>query len=78
MQKRLLLFFVAMLIGVATAVAQQTVKGTVISGDDGLPIVGAAVMKSEAEEETFKEGQRRNSIVSEHIESTKILSHSEF
>ena len=41
-------------------------------------IVGAAVMKSEAEEETFKEGQRRNSIVSEHIESTKILSHSEF
>ncbi len=44
MQKRLLLFFVAMLIGVATAVAQQTVKGTVISGDDGLPIVGAAVI----------------------------------
>ena len=30
-------------------------------------IVGAAVMKSEAEEETFKEGQLRNSIVSEHI-----------
>lgn len=30
-------------------------------------IVGAVVMKNEAEEETYKEGQLRNSIVSEHI-----------
>ena len=33
-----------MLIGVAASVAQQTVKGTVISGDDGQPIIGAAII----------------------------------
>ena len=43
MVKRLTMFLAALLLSVAGAVAQTQVKGTVVSQEDGLPIVGAAV-----------------------------------
>jgi TonB-linked SusC/RagA family outer membrane protein len=43
MEKRLTMFFAALFLSVGMAMAQTTVKGTVISQDDGQPIIGAAV-----------------------------------
>ena len=43
MEKRLTMFFAALFLSVGMAMAQTTVKGTVLSQDDGQPIIGAAV-----------------------------------
>ena len=43
MEKRLTMFFAALFLSLGMAMAQTTVKGTVISQDDGQPIIGAAV-----------------------------------
>ena len=44
MVKRLTMFLAALLLSVAGAMAQTQVKGTVVSQEDGLPVVGATVM----------------------------------
>ena len=43
MKKRLTLFFVSLFLCVGTALAQTKITGTVLSQDDGQPIIGAAV-----------------------------------
>jgi len=43
MEKRLTMFFAALFLSLGMAMAQTTVKGTVLSQDDGQPIIGAAV-----------------------------------
>ena len=43
MEKRLTMFFAALFLSIGMAMAQTTVKGTVLSQDDGQPIIGAAV-----------------------------------
>lgn len=43
MKKRLTLFFACMLFSLATALAQNEIIGTVLSQDDGQPVIGAAV-----------------------------------
>lgn len=44
MLKRLLLFLTISFVSITSLMAQQQVKGTVISADDGQPIIGAAVI----------------------------------
>ena len=43
MEKRLTMFFACLFLSVGMALAQTKVTGTVISQDDGQPIIGAAV-----------------------------------
>lgn len=43
MKKRLTLFFVSLFLCVGAALAQTKITGTVLSQDDGQPIIGAAV-----------------------------------
>ena len=43
MKKRLTMFLAAMFLCLGTALAQTKVSGTVLSQDDGQPIIGAAV-----------------------------------
>ena len=43
MKQRLTLFFVSLFLFVGTALAQTKVTGTVLSQEDGQPIIGAAV-----------------------------------
>ena len=43
MKKRLTMFLAAMFLCMGTALAQTKVSGTVLSQDDGQPIIGAAV-----------------------------------
>ncbi len=43
MVKKLTMFLAALLLTAVGAMAQTQVKGTVVSQEDGLPIVGAAV-----------------------------------
>ena len=44
MKQKLLLFLVSMLCMVTTALAQTKVTGTVLSQEDGEPVIGATVM----------------------------------
>jgi hypothetical protein len=45
MMKKLVLFMLCLLTSTAVTVAQKTrVTGTVLSGDDGQPVIGASVM----------------------------------
>ena len=44
MEKRLALFLFALLLSIGTAFGQTKITGTVISQDDGDPIIGASVM----------------------------------
>lgn len=44
MVRRLTMFLAALLLSVAGAMAQTQVNGTVVSQDDGEPVVGATVM----------------------------------
>ena len=46
MEKRLLMFLVGLFLSIGMAVAQTQVKGTVVSSEDGEPVVGASVMVS--------------------------------
>ena len=46
MEKRLLMFLVGLFLSIGMAVAQTQVTGTVVSGEDGEPIVGASVKVS--------------------------------
>ncbi len=43
MERRLSLFFVCLMISIGAAFAQMDVSGTVVSQDDGEPIIGASV-----------------------------------
>ena len=47
MEKRLLMFLAGLFLSVGAAVAQMQVTGTVVSSEDGEPIVGASVMVPE-------------------------------
>ena len=42
MEKRLTLFFVSLFLFVGSALAQTKVSGTVLSQEDGQPIIGAS------------------------------------
>ena len=44
MEKRLMMIVASMLLFVGTALAQTKITGTVISGDDGEPIIGASIV----------------------------------
>ena len=44
MEKRLALFLFALLLSIGTAFGQTKITGTVVSQDDGDPIIGASVM----------------------------------
>ena len=46
MKKRLLMFLAGLFLSIGMAVAQMQVKGTVVSSEDGEPVVGASVMVS--------------------------------
>ena len=46
MKKRLLMFLAGLFLSIGMAVAQTQVKGTVVSSEDGEPVVGASVMVS--------------------------------
>ena len=43
MKKRLMMALACMLLSLGTMLAQNQIKGTVVSSDDGLPIIGASV-----------------------------------
>ena len=43
MKKRLTLFLIGMLVSVCTAFAQSKISGTVVSQEDGEPVIGASV-----------------------------------
>ena len=43
MKKRLTMVFAGMFLLIGTALAQTKITGTVVSGDDGEPIIGASV-----------------------------------
>ena len=44
MKQKLILFFVSMLCMATTALAQTKITGTVLSQEDGEPVIGATVM----------------------------------
>ena len=46
MEKRLFMFLAGLFLSIGMAVAQTQVTGTVVSGEDGEPIVGASVKVS--------------------------------
>lgn len=52
MEKRLLMFLAGLFLSIGIAMAQTQVKGTVVSKDDGEPIVGAAVLVEGTKEGT--------------------------
>lgn len=43
MEKRLTMFIAGLFLSLGMALAQNTVSGTVVSADDGEPIVGASI-----------------------------------
>ena len=43
MEKRLMMFLVGLFLSVGMALAQTQVSGTVVSGEDGEPIIGASI-----------------------------------
>ena len=44
MEKRLMMFLVGLFLSLGTALAQTEISGTVVSSDDGQPIVGASIL----------------------------------
>ena len=44
MEKRLMMFLVGLLLSLGTALAQTEISGTVVSSDDGQPVVGASIL----------------------------------
>ncbi|MGP1422797.1 MAG: carboxypeptidase-like regulatory domain-containing protein, partial [Prevotella fusca] len=44
MKKRLMMFLVGLFLSLGTALAQTEISGTVISSEDGLPVVGASIL----------------------------------
>ena len=44
MKKRLTLFLACLFLSIGMAMAQMQINGTVISADDGQPVVGASVV----------------------------------
>ena len=44
MEKRLMMFFVGLFLSLGTALAQTEISGTVVSSDDGQPVVGASIL----------------------------------
>ena len=44
MEKRLTMFLACLFLSLGMAMAQTQISGTVVSSDDGLPIIGASVM----------------------------------
>ncbi len=43
MEKRLMMFLAGLFLSIGMAVAQTQVSGTVVSGDDGEPVIGASI-----------------------------------
>ena len=43
MEKRLTMFLASLFLSIGIAIAQTTISGTVISSEDGLPVIGASV-----------------------------------
>ena len=43
MEKRLMMFLAGLFLSIGLAVAQTQVSGTVVSGDDGEPVIGASI-----------------------------------
>ena len=43
MKKRLMMALVGMLLSLGTVLAQNQIKGSVISSEDGQPVVGATI-----------------------------------
>ena len=46
MEKRLMMFLVGLFLSLGTALAQTEISGTVVSTDDGQPVVGASILVS--------------------------------
>ena len=46
MEKRLMMFLVGLFLSLGTALAQTEISGTVVSSDDGQPVVGASILVS--------------------------------
>ena len=44
MEKRLMMFLVGLFLSLGTALAQTEISGTVVSSDDGQPVVGASIL----------------------------------
>lgn len=44
MEKRLMMFLVGLFLSIGTALAQTEISGTVVSSEDGLPVVGASIL----------------------------------
>ena len=44
MKQRLVLFFAMLFLGIGTALAQTKITGTVVSSEDGEPVIGATVL----------------------------------
>ena len=44
MVKKLIMFFACLFLSTGLALAQMAVKGTVVSEDDGEPVVGATIL----------------------------------
>lgn len=44
MEKRLTLFLTCLFLSIGMAMAQMQINGTVVSADDGQPVVGASVI----------------------------------
>ena len=44
MKRRLMMFLVGLFLSLGTALAQTEISGTVVSSDDGLPVVGASIL----------------------------------
>ena len=62
MEKRLLMFLVGLFLSIGMAVAQTQVKGTVVSSEDGEPVVGASVMISGTKTGTITDAEGKFSL----------------
>ncbi|MBF1586122.1 MAG: carboxypeptidase-like regulatory domain-containing protein, partial [Prevotella sp.] len=62
MEKRLLMFLAGLFLSIGMAVAQTQVKGTVVSSEDGEPVVGASVMISGTKTGTITDAEGKFSL----------------
>lgn len=73
--RKLTMFLCALLVGVTSAMAQKTITGTVISGDDDLPIFGASVLVKGTNSSAITDADGRFSIKLPDGSKTLVISY---
>lgn len=73
--RKLTMFLCALLVGVTSAMAQQTITGTVISADDDLPVFGASVLVKGTNSSAITDADGRFSIKLPEGSKTLVISY---